>query len=133
MSGFNSGRTSRRGFGSGPPTNLTTPMESVRSSTHSLVGRNRGRRPGWWRRCFGRSYACLATLPKLTLSQLGERYYAPLLLRNSVRVRTHNNLSFHNDILSLSLLADCSVGVFWRFDGSVGVWRHPSARRFRFR
>ena len=64
-------------------------MESVRSSTHSLVSRrNRGRRPAWWRRSFGRCYTCLATLPKFTLSQLGERYYAPLLLRNSVRVST---------------------------------------------
>lgn len=69
-------------------------MESVRSSTHSLVGRYRSRKPGWWRKCFGRSYTCLATLPKLTLSQLGERYYAPLLLRNSVRVSAEIRLAF---------------------------------------
>ena len=87
VTGGYSGRTSRRGNGSGPPTNLTTPMESVRSSTHSLVSRwNRSRRPGWWRRGFGKIYTCMATLPKFTLSQLGERYYASFLLRKPVRV-----------------------------------------------
>nr|XP_009858682.2 protein patched homolog 1 isoform X1 [Ciona intestinalis] len=87
-----SGRTSRRSNGSNPPTNLTTPMESVRSSTHSLVP-NRRRRANsgflcWPNRAVrsGSVYACLATLPSLTLSQLGERYYAPFLLRNPVRI-----------------------------------------------
>ncbi|CAK8675849.1 unnamed protein product [Clavelina lepadiformis] len=83
------GRISRRGHGSNPPTNLTTPMESVRSSTHSLVPHKR-RKSGLC--CFGAKkrsgalYACLATLPSMTVSQLGERYYAPFLMKNPVRV-----------------------------------------------
>ena len=76
--------------GSTPSTNLTTPMESVRSSTHSLVPKRKKRNSFW---CCVRSgkrngdfYARLTVLQSITLSQIGERYYAPLLTKNPVRV-----------------------------------------------
>nr|CAB3265259.1 protein patched homolog 1 [Phallusia mammillata] len=76
--------------GSNPPTNLTTPMESVRSSTHSLVPKRRRSSsflccPRNSKRC-GSLYAKLAVLPSLTLNQLGERYYAPFLMRKPSRI-----------------------------------------------
>uniref|UniRef100_H2Z0N9 SSD domain-containing protein n=1 Tax=Ciona savignyi TaxID=51511 RepID=H2Z0N9_CIOSA len=100
-----SGRTSRRSNNSNPSTNLTTPMESVRSSTHSLVP-NRRRRANSGFLCFkrgarsGSMYACLATLPSLTISQLAERYYAPFLLKNPVRIVV---LFLFGGILGLSI------------------------------
>uniref|UniRef100_H2Z0N5 SSD domain-containing protein n=1 Tax=Ciona savignyi TaxID=51511 RepID=H2Z0N5_CIOSA len=98
-------RYTRRSNNSNPSTNLTTPMESVRSSTHSLVP-NRRRRANSGFLCFkrgarsGSMYACLATLPSLTISQLAERYYAPFLLKNPVRIVV---LFLFGGILGLSI------------------------------
>uniref|UniRef100_H2Z0N6 SSD domain-containing protein n=1 Tax=Ciona savignyi TaxID=51511 RepID=H2Z0N6_CIOSA len=48
----------------------------------------------------GSMYACLATLPSLTISQLAERYYAPFLLKNPVRIVV---LFLFGGILGLSI------------------------------
>uniref|UniRef100_H2Z0N8 SSD domain-containing protein n=1 Tax=Ciona savignyi TaxID=51511 RepID=H2Z0N8_CIOSA len=70
---------------------------------HSILYRpNRGIRlklHKTWARS-GSMYACLATLPSLTISQLAERYYAPFLLKNPVRIVV---LFLFGGILGLSI------------------------------
>uniref|UniRef100_H2Z0N7 SSD domain-containing protein n=1 Tax=Ciona savignyi TaxID=51511 RepID=H2Z0N7_CIOSA len=84
---------------------ILQPLTRKGSDNQHLVP-NRRRRANSGFLCFkrgarsGSMYACLATLPSLTISQLAERYYAPFLLKNPVRIVV---LFLFGGILGLSI------------------------------
>ena len=68
-----------------------TPMESMRGSTRSLVSRNNS---SYYCDCFSTFFKRInqsrLAIGGLTWPRLGEKYYAPLILGNKMRVSLYN-------------------------------------------